>query len=101
MLRPRSQCGGPFGGYTTEADFYRSMFRSDVRNNPFLIILAGLAAIPIVAATVSVANGWAAGARGAEGRGRCDQLMKRLNSPPLILVRLVSRVEWNQMAERC
>ncbi|GFR42848.1 hypothetical protein Agub_g3806 [Astrephomene gubernaculifera] len=50
------RCGGPFGGYATETDFYRSMLRS-TRNNPFVLIVAGLVAVPLVAVTVSVANG--------------------------------------------
>jgi hypothetical protein len=29
------QCGGPFGGFATEGEFYRSFFSTDVRNNPF------------------------------------------------------------------
>ncbi len=93
------RCGGPYGGYATEGDFYRwlclgalaarlapdllssarrdgalapfgrrawacrAMFRT-TRNNPFALILAGLACIPLVAVAVNIANGCAAeGAR--------------------------------------
>lgn len=48
--------GGPFGGYATEWDFYRAMFRRG-RNNPALIIGGGLLAIPFISLITSVANG--------------------------------------------
>lgn len=50
------RCGGSFGGYATETDFYRAMFRTS-RNNPFLLIMSGLLAIPCIAFTVSLTNG--------------------------------------------
>mmetsp|Transcript_18649 Transcript_18649/g.40064 ORF Transcript_18649/g.40064 Transcript_18649/m.40064 type:complete len:216 (-) Transcript_18649:50-697(-) len=48
--------GGPFGGYATEFDFYRSMFRTS-RNNPFLLIVTGLLCIPAIATVTSILNG--------------------------------------------
>ncbi|KAG2497644.1 hypothetical protein HYH03_004383 [Edaphochlamys debaryana] len=54
------RCGGPFGGFATEWDFYRSMARS-TRNNPFALIVGGLLAIPTIAVVVSLVNddlGW-------------------------------------------
>lgn len=50
------KCGGPFGGYASEGDFYRSMFRTN-RNNPFMLLVGGLLAIPLISMAVSVANG--------------------------------------------
>lgn len=86
------KCGGPYGGFATEGDFYRSvrvktemtqavrmhpfpasllavelrslsfpmphrsMYRTN-RNNPFFLLVAGLFAIPFVAAATSIANG--------------------------------------------
>ncbi|PNH01144.1 hypothetical protein TSOC_012978 [Tetrabaena socialis] len=50
------RCGGPFGGYATEFDFYRSMFRT-TRNNPFVVIALGLLSIPAISVIVSVASG--------------------------------------------
>uniref|UniRef100_A0A7S0WRH3 J domain-containing protein n=1 Tax=Chlamydomonas leiostraca TaxID=1034604 RepID=A0A7S0WRH3_9CHLO len=50
------RCGGPYGGFANEMDFYKSMFRK-TRNNPFFLIMAGLVSIPFVSAAVSVANG--------------------------------------------
>mmetsp|Transcript_18648 Transcript_18648/g.31796 ORF Transcript_18648/g.31796 Transcript_18648/m.31796 type:complete len:244 (+) Transcript_18648:124-855(+) len=50
------RCGGPFGGYTTESDFYRAMGHS-TRNNPFLLIVAGVFCIPVISMSVNAANG--------------------------------------------
>ncbi|KAG2432662.1 hypothetical protein HYH02_006650 [Chlamydomonas schloesseri] len=50
------RCGGPFGGYATETDFYRAMFRT-TRNNPFVLIVTGLLAIPAISLMVSVTSG--------------------------------------------
>ena len=50
------QTGGPYGGYKTEMEFYRAMGRTS-RNNPLLIILAGLFAIPTISAVTSLING--------------------------------------------
>ncbi|KAG1653580.1 hypothetical protein FOA52_008027 [Chlamydomonas sp. UWO 241] len=48
--------GGPYGGYASEMDFYRSMYRTN-RNNPILLIVAGLFAIPVVSMVTSMLNG--------------------------------------------
>lgn len=50
------RCGGPFGGYATETDFYRAMLRT-TRNNPFVLVVTGLMAIPLVSMFVSAVNG--------------------------------------------
>ncbi|KAL6748964.1 molecular chaperone [Haematococcus lacustris] len=50
------KCGGPFGGFATEMDFYRHMFRA-TRNNPLALLVGGLACIPLISVAVSVANG--------------------------------------------
>uniref|UniRef100_A0A7S3R582 J domain-containing protein n=1 Tax=Dunaliella tertiolecta TaxID=3047 RepID=A0A7S3R582_DUNTE len=50
------KCGGPFGGFATEGEFYRSMYRTN-RNNPFFLLMAGLFAIPVVSVATSIANG--------------------------------------------
>ncbi|GLC65123.1 hypothetical protein PLESTF_000249100 [Pleodorina starrii] len=50
------RCGGPFGGFATEWDFYRAMFRT-TRNNPFVLIATGLLAIPAISVLVSLTNG--------------------------------------------
>ncbi|KXZ45683.1 hypothetical protein GPECTOR_51g668 [Gonium pectorale] len=50
------RCGGPFGGFATETDFYRAMFRT-TRNNPFVLIASGLLAIPAISMLVSLGNG--------------------------------------------
>ncbi|GAX79655.1 hypothetical protein CEUSTIGMA_g7096.t1 [Chlamydomonas eustigma] len=50
------QVGGPYGGYATEFDFYRAMFRTN-RNNPLMLILAGLFAIPMISAVTGLLNG--------------------------------------------
>eukprot|EP00798_Chlamydomonas_sp_ICE-L_P013126 gene13126-3446_t len=49
-------CGGPWGGYATELDFYRSMLHRG-RNNPFALIMIGLATIPFISAATSVLTG--------------------------------------------
>ncbi|MEW5316046.1 MAG: hypothetical protein WDW38_007436 [Sanguina aurantia] len=48
--------GGPYGGYATERDFYKAMFRR-TRNNPFILIVAGLLMVPGISVIVAVANG--------------------------------------------
>nr|QKY15037.1 chaperone protein dnaj 8 (DJA8) [Polytomella parva] len=50
------RCGGPYGGYATEGEFYRALMRTS-RNNPFTLILTGLALIPAVGIFVSILNG--------------------------------------------
>jgi hypothetical protein len=50
------QVGGPFGGYATEREFYRAMFRTH-RNNPLTLILAGILAIPIISAVTGMMSG--------------------------------------------
>lgn len=48
--------GGPYGGYETEAAFYRSGFRVS-RNNPLLLILVGLVAIPAISTLTGLVTG--------------------------------------------
>uniref|UniRef100_A0A7R9V9E1 J domain-containing protein n=1 Tax=Chlamydomonas euryale TaxID=1486919 RepID=A0A7R9V9E1_9CHLO len=48
--------GGPFGGYATEFEFYRAMYRTN-RNNPAMLLMVGLFAIPVVTMVTSVLNG--------------------------------------------
>ncbi|EFJ47841.1 molecular chaperone [Volvox carteri f. nagariensis] len=50
------RCGGPYGGFATEWDFYRAMFRT-TRNNPFVLIATGFLAIPAISLFVSAVNG--------------------------------------------
>ena len=50
------QVGGPFGGYATESEFYRAMFRTN-RNNPLVLIMAGIFAIPIISAITGIMSG--------------------------------------------
>ena len=48
--------GGPYGGFATEMDFYRSGFRVS-RNNPLLLILCGLVTIPIISTLTGLLTG--------------------------------------------
>lgn len=50
------RCGGPYGGFRTEMEFYRNMFRS-TKNHPAFLIVAGLVCIPLVSTVVSLVNG--------------------------------------------
>ena len=50
------RCGGPYGGYLTEWDFYRSMFRT-TRNSPFALLVVGLLAIPAISMVTSAISG--------------------------------------------
>lgn len=51
-----TRVGGPYGGYATEANFYRAMARTS-RNNPFILIITGLLCIPAISMFTSVMNG--------------------------------------------
>ena len=48
--------GGPYGGYRTEYEFYASGFRTS-RNNPLLLILTGLVAIPVISTLTGLVTG--------------------------------------------
>lgn len=50
------RCGGPYGGYLTEMEFYRAMLRSS-RNSPFVLLLSGLVCIPAAALLTSAISG--------------------------------------------